>query len=175
MTILTAVLIVIAMAIGRRIQGGGMNSWHRWPWRPSEGEHRQWPLPDFTVRLIYAAIAYVCAWVWSGSFAVGAAVLWTWFGACCIGLFSSIGQFDPMWRGCARGFVQCACPVAALIAADVYGLLTAGYFVLMWPVIGAAMGPIYRLAWKQERWQPTVMAEYATGAAWGIGLIVALI
>lgn len=164
-TVGMGVLIVAAFAVGRRVQGGGLN---RFAW---------WPRSTLAGRGVYALIAGGCALAWAGSPIVAAVVTLAWFGACCVGLFDSVGRTADMWRGCARGAVQCAIPAAALIALDAAGYLTAGYFVLLWPVIGAAMGPLYRLGWRLDdagHGQATVWGEYLTGAAWGAGLLVAL-
>ena len=162
MTYLPAILIILAMGVGRRIMGGGLN---RFAW---------WPRSSLLGRAVYALIAGASALAWTASPMVASIVAVAWLGACSISLFDSIGKDAPMWRGSARGFVQCACPDAALLALHVAGYVVAHPYVLAWPVIGALMGPIYRLGWKQDRFQPTVLAEYFTGAAWGAGMLVGL-
>lgn len=148
---LTAIAIVAAGAWGRRIQGGFFT------------------FPSSLIgRAIYAVIVGLSAWAWTGNHWLALATVPAWYAACCISLLDSTGEADPIWRGMVRGALW-ALP-AALVA-----IAFGHFYAVLWPALGAFMGPAYKLAWVfKSRIQPTVVGEYATGALLAAGMLAGL-
>ena len=189
---LPILVMIAAMAAGRRIQGGGLN-WSAW-----------WPRSTALGRLVHALIAGICAWLLTGDPVKAGLVVAGWFAGCSISLLDSIGRDAPWWRGTIRGALQplpaivllmlwamiadalapvppcdgvpLACLLDLIMGLDATFSNAAHRAVLfcLWPLCGALMGPIYRMSWRQGKVEPTVLGEWLTGAAWGAGMILAL-
>lgn len=167
--LLETLAILLAMAAGRRIQGGGLNvcAW--------------WPRSTLLGRVVYGLIAGTVAFHLKGEWVIAAVIAVAWTGACCISLFTSIGRDDAIWRGVLRGMVQIAVPAVALIAlgAATGAFMTSPVMPAMAAMIGGASGPIYKLGWQWSdatngRVQATVFGEWWSGIAYGLALFLLL-
>lgn len=181
MFVLLLVFGAVLGAFGFRVRGGLLGD--------------RWKLPGQVSRLLYGAIMavviIVAGWPWPFGLlhVVGFWVLLTlaWFaGAVICGTFQAIDagrnegtRWGDFGRNVARGAIYAIPPAALLVAvALAFGERDRVWSALLLPVFGTLQGICYEAAhrfWPMPRHKPTEIAEFAVGAALGVGSVLAVL